>query len=272
MRSGGDRQHRRRSERDRRRWQHPEQQVHHGLDLADYLEELAEVRLTARENLAAAGERALKVLDRFLANLAHALGLPDNRVSMGDSIRYLEQIPGVPHDIAVQAERYRETRNALAHLPDLMLRPEAAIRIIDGIEVLVRMAAEAASDLSQRRIVTASLAEPLTDARDRLLHHRYDQLVVVDDAGGVVDLLTDRDIVLVEAQTDIDADGTVTVAEAIAARGHPAVALLPANSSTAEAVEALREERVGAVVLTDTGNVGELPRGIITRKDLLKAM
>lgn len=257
----------------RRRAHHDLPVMHHGLDIADYLDEIAEVRAESREHLAAAGERALKVLDRFLANLANALGMGNERPSMSDSLRHLERIQGTPSRIATQAERFRDTRNALAHNPDLTLRPEASTRIIDGVEAIIRMAAEEVRDLTRRNVVTARDDEPLEDARDRLLAHRYDQLVVVDANGGVVDLLTDRDIVLIEAESDATGeDIDLTVAEAILRRGHPAAALLPLSASADEAIEALRDERVGAVVLTDNGLLGEPPRGIITRKDLLKAM
>lgn len=255
------------------RWRKGSDQPRHGLDLTGYLDELADVRAEARENLPAAGERGLKILDRFLANLANALGMDDDRASIGDSIRHLERITGVARDIAVQAERFRDTRNALAHNPDITLRPEAATRIIDGVEALIRMAAEEARDLSRSHVVSAQESEPLADARDRLLEHRYDQIVVVNSRGGVVDLLTDRDIVVMEARNDIDgADTTLTVADAIRERGHLAVALLPAACSAADAIDALRDERIGAVVITEHGKPGQRPLGIVTRKDVLRAV
>lgn len=267
----GNQKGRDRQRRGRRLWS--EGQVHHGLDLADYLDEMAELRGEAREDLVGAGEHALKVLDRFLANLASALGMTIERPGMNDSIRFLERSGNGPRQIAVHAERLRDTRNSLAHNPDLTLRPEAATRIIDAVETIIRMAAEGARDLAHGRIVTALDSEPLDDARGRLLAHRYDQLVVVDERGGVLDLLTDRDFVLVEASQDgQDADAAFTVADAIALRGHPAVALLPVKGTTAEAVVALQDERIGAVVLTEHGTVGQRPLGIITRKDLLKTM
>jgi CBS domain-containing protein len=270
-RQRGRARHTDRERRRRQRWTQ-ERPAPHGLDLVTYLDELADVRFTARENLVAAGELALKVLDRFLGNLARALGMDDERASMGDSIRWLERIPGTPHEIAVEADRFRDTRNALAHNPDVTLRPEAAHRIIDGAESIIRMAAAAARDLSRSSVVTALDSEPLADARDRLLQHRYDQLVVVDARGGVVDLLTDRDIVLIEARADVDIDDSdLSVAEGIAARGHPAVAILPTGASADEAVDALRDEHIGAVVLTANGQLGEPPLGIITRKDVLRA-
>jgi CBS domain-containing protein len=257
----------------RRRLRWSEELVHHGLDLADYLDEMADVRVDSQEDLAHAGERALKVLDRFLSNLASAIGLAAERPSMGDSIRYLEHVPGVPRQIAVQAERFRETRNALAHNPDITLRPEAATRIIDGVETIIRMAAVRVRDLARGGVVTAVESESIDDARDRLLAHHYDQLVVVNASGGLVDLLTDRDIVLVEASDDEnEIDAIPIVADAIALRGHPAVAMLPVGATTAEAVAALHDERLGAVVLTEHGLLGEPPLGIITRKDLMKMM
>jgi CBS domain-containing protein len=271
---GSRRNSRRRRERQgAQRWRQNGQRQRHGLDLTVYLDDLAELRVEARDNLPSAGERALKVLDRFLANLGNALGMNNERASMGDSMGYLRGLSGVPRDIAIQAERYRDTRNALAHNPDIMLRPEAANRIIDGIEEIVRTAAEEARDLSRSHVVTALDTEPLADARDRLLEHRYDQLVVVDGQGGVVDLLTDRDIVVIESQADIDAeDESLTVADALRERGHSAVAILPQSRSAAEAIDALRDERVAAVVITERGEAGEPPLGIVTRKDVLRAV
>jgi len=245
--------------------------MEHRLNLVEYIDELVEVRGAAEEDLAAAGERALKVLDGFLSDLAHALGMEDSRASMGDSIRYLEGRHGTAREIALQAERYRDTRNALFHNPDIMLRPEAAQRIIDGVEAIVRMAAEGARDMARSRVVTAEATEPVADARDRMLDHGYNQLIVVDQRGGVIDLLTERDIVVLEAEANIDGSD-LTVEEAITRRGHSAVAVLPTGSAAQEAVHALRDEQVNAVVLTENGKLGERPLGIITRGDVLKSL
>lgn len=243
----------------------------HRLNLVEYLDELVEVRTAAEDDLAAAGERALKVLDGFLSDLAHALGMDDSRASMGDSIRHLEGLRGTAREIAGQAERFRDTRNAVFHNPDIMLRPEAAQRIIDGVEAIVRMAAEGARDMARSRVVTAEATEPVADARDRMLDHGYNQLIVVDERGGVIDLLTERDIVVLEAEDNVDGTG-LTVGEAIRQRGHLATALLSTHSAAQEAINALRDEQINAVVLTENGKPGERPLGIITRGDVLKAM
>ena len=103
------------------------------------------------------------------------------------------------------------------------------------------------------------------------LDHHYDQLVVVDDKGKLVDLLTDRDIVVAEAREDIDADGNgLTVGEIIGQRGYRAAGVLSRHSAASEAIDLLRDERIGAVVITENGKVGEAPLGIITRGDVLK--
>ncbi len=245
--------------------------MEHQLNLAEYLDELVEVRGEAEDDLAAAGERALKVLDGFLSDLAHALGMDDSRASLGDSIRHLEGLQGTARSIAGQAERFRDTRNALFHNPDIMLRPEAAQRIIDGVEAIVRMAAEGARDMARRKVVTARATEPVADARDRMLDHGYNQLIVVDERGGVIDLLTDRDIVVLEAEGTVDGSG-LTVGEAIGQRGHLATTLLSTHSAAQEAINALRDEQINAVVLTENGKPGERPLGIITRRDVLKAL
>jgi CBS domain-containing protein len=243
----------------------------HNLNLVEYLDELVEVRAASEDNLSAAGERALKVLDGFLSDLAHALGMEDLRASLGDSIRHLEGLTGTARAIAGQAERFRDTRNAVFHNPDIMLRPEAAQRIVDGVEAIVRMAAEGARDMARSRVVCAEAGEPVADARDRMLDHGYNQLIVVDGRGGVIDLLTERDIVVLEAEGTIDGSG-LTVSEAIQKRDHPAAALLSTHSAAQEAINALRDEQIIAVVLTENGKQGERPLGIITRGDVLKAM
>jgi len=245
--------------------------MEHRLNLVEYLDELVEVRAEAGTDLAAAGERALKVLDGFLSDLAHALGMEDSRASLGDSIRHMEGLQGTAREIAGQAERYRDTRNAVFHNPDIMLRPEAAQRIIDGVEAIVRMAAEGARDMARSRVVTAQVTEQVADARDRMLDHGYKQLIVVDERGGVLDLLTEHDIVVLEAEGNIDGSG-LAVGDAIERRGHPATALLSTHSAAQEAIDALRDEQINAVVLTEHGKQGERPLGIITRGDVLKAM
>jgi CBS domain-containing protein len=245
--------------------------VRHDLDLSSYLDELTEIRSEAQQNLGAAGERALKTLDRFLGDLARALGMPDERPGMGDSLRHLEHQPGTARAIAAEADRYRDTRNALAHNPDLMLRPEAATRVIAGVERVIRMAAETVFDLARHRVVMVAASEPLTVARDRMLSRDYNQLVVVDDRGGLLDLLTERDLVVSDAP-DGHGGAMVSVADVITERGHAAVAVLPVSASVAEAVDALRDERVGAVVLTERGGLGEPPRGIVTRSDVLQLL
>lgn len=268
--SNGKSNRRRRSGRWRQRQQ--DQPLRHSLDLSVYLDELADIRHDAESNLAGAGEHALKALDRFLANLASNLGMDNDRASLGDSIHYLEHSP-MPdaREIAALAERYRDTRNALAHNPDVTLRPEAATRIIDGVEEIIRMAATGIGEVSHREIVTARTDEPLVEARDRMIDHHYDQLVVVDAKGKLVDLLTDRDIVVAEARDDIDLDdNSLTVGEAIEQRDYQAAGVLSRRSAASEAIDLLRDERVAAVVITENGKVGEAPLGIITRGDILK--
>lgn len=270
---------RHRSERnDGRRWEQGSRvrrpdEVLQSLDLGEYLDELAEIRVEARGNLAGAGERSLKTLDRFLATVARGYGMYDERPSMSDSLRYLSRVGGTAAAIARQADRYRDTRNALAHNPDITLRPEAANRIIEGVESIVRMAAGVADEIAHRRVVCVGTGEAAVDARDRMLSHGYNQLVVVDDSGGVIDLLTERDLVAAEARSDLDGDGNaMTVADVIGLRDYRSACILPHDASIDAVVDALRDDRIGAVVVTATGQSGEHPQGIITRGDVLKLL
>jgi CBS domain-containing protein len=254
----------------RRRRRGPEP-VRHGLDLSAELDELVELRLLASTNLSEAGERALKTLDRFLGTLANALGMNADQPGMGDAIRWLARIDGMPRSVADQAERFRGARNALAHNPDLMLRPEAALRVLDGVEKIIRMTADRAYDLARRPPVTVAATASAFEARSRMLSHGYRQLVVVDGHGKLADILTDRDLVTLESLIDLDGDGNhATVAEAIATRDYLAVAPVGRHDALAEVVDRLQDERVAAAVVTENGRIGETPLGVITRNDLLR--
>ena len=242
--------------------------VRHHLDISEFLDALEEVRAESATDLAGAGEQALKILDRFLATLALALGASNERMGMGEAMSWLGQIAGPPREIAQQAELYRDSRNALAHNPDIMLRPEAATRIINGIENLIRTAAQEASDLTRSAIVTCARSEPVTHARDRMLKHRYHQLVVVDERGGALDVLTDRDIVVWDARSARD---DLTVGALVEKRGYLAAAFLPRQALLDDAIDALQDDRVVAVILTEHGKSGQRPLGILTRGDLLRA-
>ena len=72
----------------------------HGLSLGGYLDELTEIRGQSEADLCGAAERSLKTLDRFLSSIAIALGMPHNRPSMGDSIRYLEHMGVLSEELA----------------------------------------------------------------------------------------------------------------------------------------------------------------------------
>jgi CBS domain-containing protein len=213
----------------------------------------------------------LKILDRFLANIAVALGLDHEHPGMYESIQHLEQLGGRAQRIASLSERYRGTRNALAHNPDLTLRPEAATRIIAGVERIIRSAAETAFDLARRPATCIDLDASAREARDQMLAHGYRQLVVVDKRGKLVDVLSDRDIVALDSQGDLDGDGHgSTVDDAISTRDYLAVAPIRRHASAGEVAAALADEHKIAAVVTENGKTGEAPLGVITRGDLLR--
>lgn len=247
------------------------QQFAPGLDLNSYIGEIEEIRAHSESNLREAGEQALKTLDMFLANLAALLGYDNDRPSMHDSIQFLERQGGRAQSIASQAERFRATRNALAHNPDLTLRPEAALRIIQAVEKIIRSAAQTALEMARRPVATVAEESSAVAARDLMLAKGYSQLVVVDQNGKLVDLLTYRDIVAAEARSDIDgSDEQPTVGDLLRTRDHPCVAPVGRDWSLDSVAQALADERNVAAVVTEHGRVGETPLGIITRGDLLK--
>ncbi len=242
-----------------------------GLDRDSFARELEEIRELADVDICAAGERALKTLDLFLANLAAILGYENERPGMHDSIQFLERLGGRAQSISAQSERFRATRNALAHNPDLTLRPEAALRIIDGVDKIIRTAAHNAFEMARRPVASVAASAPATEARDRMLARGFPQLAVVDDRGKLVDLLTYRDIVAAEARREIDGDDTSpSVRHVIETRDYLVVAPVGREWGIRRVSDALANDDVVAAVVTEHGNVGETPLGIITRGDILK--
>jgi predicted transcriptional regulator len=241
----------------------------HGLELTDYLDELNELRTQAVADASAAGELALKTLDRFLADFASALGMNGERPSMGDSLHFLERQGQAAARMAAQAERLRNTRNALAHNPDVMLRPEAGERIIESAERIIRMAAENAFHLAHRTVDTISKQATVAEARERLLELGHRQLIVVDEHGRLVDLFTYRDLVVVDVTPEHDLTA-LTVEEALQTRDYCAAAPVARGVSIGEVADILADERLSAAVITENGKLGERPLGIITRGDLLR--
>ena len=242
-----------------------------GLDLDSYITDLDAIRLRSVDDLCGAGELALKTLDLFLSNVAALLGYENERPGMHDSIQYLERLGGRAQSISAQAERYRGTRNAIAHNPDLTLRPEAALRIIDGVEKIIRSAAQTAYEMARRPVASVSASTEAIEARDRMLAQGFPQLAVVDNRGKLVDLLTYRDIVAAEARDQIDGGNNhPTVSDVIQTRDQLAVAPVARSWGIRLVSEALSSDEIVAAVVTENGRIGESPLGIITRGDILK--
>lgn len=240
-------------------------------NVSEYLTEMESIQKRAETDLSDAGEQALKLLDGFLADFANSLGLDNDRPSMYDSIQYLEPLGGQAQSIASRGERYRGTRNALAHNADIMLRPSAATRIIASIEKLIRSAAATAFGLSNHPPTTIAMNEFARDARDEMIERGYRQLVVVDDDGKFVDVLTYRDIVAVEALREIDKNGDGTlVGDLVGRRDFRAAVPVARSASVGEVADALSDQRYVAAVVTENGEFGETPLGVITRGDILR--
>ena len=179
----------------------------------------------------------------------------------------------MPAAIARQADRYRDTRNALAHNPDIALRPEAA----PGSSTGLRASCAWRPARPTRSLATASICVATTElavvARDTMLAHRYNQLVVVDARGGVVDLLTERDLVAAEAPPT----WTATATPSPSPTPSPNAGTSPphcyrATPQSTTSWHALRDEAIVAAVVTEHGQAGERPLGIITRGDVLKLL
>ncbi len=190
---------------------------------------------------------------------------------MYDSIQFLERAGGRSQSIAAQAERYRTTRNALAHNPDLTLRPEAALRIIQGVEKIIRSAAQTAYEMARRPVTTVSSDQHGKAARDTMLAKGFSQLVVVDAKGKLLDLLTYRDIVANVAGLDEEGGNShPSVLDLIQTRDYLCVAPVAREWEIGRVADGLADEQLVAAVVTENGRTGETPLGIITRGDILK--
>jgi CBS domain-containing protein len=237
---------------------------------------LAALRASLEEDPASAGDQALKLIEEYLETMARGYGYRDDG-SMGRYAMFLRghnRDGGVPDDLLDRIDGYTQVRNCLAHTYGLQTSPALAAELLGFVEQLLKLDAATAARLMTRDVQVIRDTERLTRARDLMLRSGYGRLPVVGEAGGLVGLLTERDIVAAQALAERAGRGlgALTVAEALPEDAVERIALVRPDASRDEVAELLRRRGVIACLVTATGSADEPPIGIITHADLLYRM
>jgi CBS domain-containing protein len=120
-------------------------------------------------------------------------------------------------------------------------------------------------DFSRREPRTIAPGESILEAAQQMSDRNVGCLVVVDENGCPVGMVTDRDIALAVAQRSVDAEGTA-VQEIM---NHPAVTV-SSDAAVAVAVRFMREYSVRRILTVD-GETGQL-EGMLTLDDAVQLL
>jgi acetoin utilization protein AcuB len=122
------------------------------------------------------------------------------------------------------------------------------------------------------KLHTIGPKDSVDQARALLRTHRINQLPVVSE-GKLLGIVTDRDLrgpgltaagATVPSKNGAKVHGKRLIESVMT---HPAIALAP-HSTLINAAEVMRQQRIGALPITDGGR----PVGIVTRSDILEAL
>jgi CBS domain-containing protein len=234
---------------------------------------LAALRALVAENPAAAGDQAVKLLEEYLESLAHAYGY-QGEGSLGRYVMFLRGRDALPDQALDQADGYTQVRNCLAHTYGLQISPALAAELIEFVGLLLKRDGVTAEQLMTRDVRVVAASEELARARDLMLSGGYGRLPVLRDGDGIVGLLTERDVVIAQAQAERAgrALGALSVADALPADAAERVAFAPPDAARDTIVELLRRPGALACLVTPNGAAGARPLGIITAADLLYRM
>jgi CBS domain-containing protein len=235
-----------------------------------FAQRLAALRALLPGDPAGAGDQALKLLEEYLERLAQGCGFR-GEAGMGRYVQFLRGRDALPGATLDRAEGYTQARNCLAHTYGLQPTPALAAEVLDFVAELLKQGAVTAGEVMTRDVRTVGAGEPLAKARDLMLREGYGRLPVLRDGGGIVGLLTERDVVL--AQSLAERTGRtlagLTVGEALPEDAVERLALAAPEASLEEVTALLRRTGVVACLVTPHGRREERPVGIITHADLL---
>lgn len=235
-----------------------------------YAQRLAQLRVLLATDFASAGSQALSLLEKYLEELARSFGYGDGPNNMGRYVAFLRAHNVLSSDMLKRAELYTQAYNYLTHSYGLQTSPALAEEVIGYIAQLLRQAATTAARIMTSNIYCIAHDRPLSEARDLMLREGVGRLPVLQDGRRLVGLLTERDIVIAEAEA-LQLNKSLeerTVQEALPIDSRLRVVTIGADARYETVVEVLRKPHVQALIVTHDGEEGR-PLGIITHADLL---
>jgi CBS domain-containing protein len=234
---------------------------------------LAALRTLLEQDAAAAGDQAVKLLEEYLESLAHAHGY-QGEGSMGRYVMFLRGRDALPEQLLDQADGYTQIRNCLAHTYGLQVSSALAAELLDFAGLLLKQGGVTAEQLMTRDVRAVGASERLARARDLMLSGGYGRLPVLRDGDGVIGLLTERDVVVAQAQAERSggALGALSVADALPADAPTRLVFASPHTERNTIVELLQRRGVVACLVTPDGSANKQPIGIITAADLLYRM
>jgi CBS domain-containing protein len=238
-----------------------------------YSSRLAVLRTLLDQDAAAAGDQAIKLLEEYLESLAHAYGY-QGEGSMGRYVMFLRGRDVLPDKLLDQADGYTQVRNCLAHTYGLQVSSALAEELLDFAGLLLKQGGVTAEQLMTRDVRVVAASERLARARDLMLSGGYGRLPVLRDGDGIIGLLTERDVVLAQAQAERAgrALSALNVADALPADAATRIVFAPPHTARDTIVQLLQRRGVVACLVTSDGSADKQPLGIITAADLLYRM
>ncbi len=231
----------------------------------NWYEHVSVLRTRLEKDAHGAGTEALRLLEDWLYENATDLGFRNERSGMANFIEYIQQRGRLSKSEAARARRYVDVRNCISHRSGLLISPPLAEELLDFMATLFRREAMAAAQLMTPSPQAIGEADPLLEARDRMLRHDISRLPVLRD-GRVVALLTNRDILSQQVRSKV---ASPTVADAMSADSLEKVVFLPPEAPYDEVLAHLQGPHVAAVFVTERGDPKEPLLGIISVSDVL---
>lgn len=235
-------------------------------------ERLTDLREAAHTEPHRAGQDGLRVFEDWLFENAQRLGLHNRgHGGMREYIEFISKRGRLSKEEAARALRFADVRNCLAHRAGLLMSAGLTDELLSFLETLFRREAWDAEHLMTPRPHTVREQDNLRVARDWMLAHNVSRLPVVRDKQRVVGLLTNRDILALQAaETDTPTDASpLTVADAMSADSLEQVLFLPRRAPYAEVLGHLKKPEIAALFVTEGGSPHQPLLGIISVSDIL---
>lgn len=234
---------------------------------------LADLRALVVDDAPAAGDQGLKLLEEYLEYLARSYGYRDD----GTLRRYTMFLRGqdaLDEALLSRIDLYTDARNCLAHTYGIQATPEFTVEVIDFLQDLLAKDAPTAERLMTSVPQTVATTELLSHARDLMLRKGYGRLPVLRTDGSVAGLLTERDVVVVQAEEGHSRQifASLTVADALPTNTLERVVFAAPTATRDQVIELLRRPDVSVCLVTPNGQPDRPPIGIITHADLLDRM